>query len=322
MNPALMLLDFVARGALKSPLLMLAAKSHLDAWNRHDVDALLKQIGDGSFDDPLTTVPLSGPALREHVAMLLQAFPDLRFELTAPVTVGANSVSAQFELCGTHDGDLPGQLGFDAVPPTGRKIQVPGSICIAFTGLNRISAVNVYYDQHALAAALDFQAYIMPHQMGDFDFGAWYRLNKGNRNPPEAIGMTWLLSKNREEFDSATSVVKEMLEDFADKPGFVTGIIGAKSPDAHGESAGFTLTAWENLEAMDQILADPGHQVIVQKFMREGYTYATHSRVYKLERSKPVMVACSACAKKNNAYNKTGVCSACGASLPEPPRYW
>lgn len=322
MNPLLMLLDFFGRGALKSPLLMLAAKKHLDAWNRHDAEAVVRQIGDGSFEDPLSEGSLTGSALREHVDMLMSVFPDLRFDLTAPVTVGANTVSARFQLCGTHEGPLPGQLGFEAVPPTGRKVRVPGSISLSFTGLKKICTVSVTYDQQALARELDFQAYIMPHRMGDFDFGAYYRLNRGNRNPPEAIGMTWLLSKNREEFDSATTIVKEMLEGFAEKPGFVTGIIGAKSPDEHGESAGFTLTAWENLEAMDQILADPAHQEIVQRFMREGYTYATHSRVYKLERTKPVMVACSACEKKNNAYNKTGKCSACGESLPEAPRYW
>lgn len=321
MNPITTLLGFLGRGVLKSPALMLKANAHLQAWNDHDVGAVVQQIGGGHYSDPATTEPLTGEPLREHVAMLMGVFSDLRFELVEPVMVGADAVSAQFFLCGRNDGPLPGDLGFAEVPPTGKSIRLPGSIVFAFSS-GKIQSVTVYYDQQAFAIALGFQAYAMPHEMGDFDFGAWYRLNKGNRNPPEAIGMTWLMAQDPSEFDDATTVVKEMLEDFAEKPGFVTGIIGAQQPDGQGRSKGFTLTAWENLEAMDQILADPSHQEIVRRFMREGYTYATHSRVYTLERTKPVMVACTACSKKNNAYNKTGKCSACAEPLPEPPRYW
>ena len=80
---------------------------------------------------------------------------------------------------------------------------------------------------------------------------------------------------------------------------------------APGHSGGFTLSAWENIEALEaNLLPNADHENVVHQFMKEGVAYATHSRVYSLVRAKPVMMACEARGKRNNACRKPHTCSA------------
>lgn len=309
-------------GALfKGPRMLNWADAFLNAWNSHDIDAIVELTGSGSYCDPLSKAAINGEALRAHAQMLLTAFPDLHFELDSNLAAGNGLVSAAYVLHGTNTGELPGDLGFERITATGKSIQLQGSLMLEFDA-SGLPKVNNLFDQVAFAQAIGFQPFLVPQKMGDFDFGAYYRLNRGNRNPPQAIGITWLLADDPEQFIEAATVTREVLESLAESPGFVTGIIGAKMPDEAGVSAGFTVSAWESVEAMDQILANPEHQEVVKKFMKQGLAVGTHSRVYQLVREKPVMLACKSCGKKNNAYKKTHVCSACGADLPPAPRYW
>lgn len=195
-------------------------------WNAHDIDAILKLTGTGSYRDPITGTAIHGEALRKHAAMLFKAFPDLYFELE-------------------------------------------GNICAG------------------------------------------------------AIGLTWIRVKGgNEPFQHVATITRNALEHLSQKPGFVTGIVGAQLPGEDGEGYGFTISAWEKLEDMDQILANSVHKDVVHKFVKEKIAYATHSRVYQLVRAKPLMVACEACGRKNDAHNKTGKCSACGEILAAAPAYW
>ncbi len=311
----------IAGVLLKGPRMLTLADRYLDAWNRHDVDAILKLTSTGNYRDPLSRSQITGDALRAHADMLLRAFPDLQFELTSPLAAGDGIVSTRYTLHGTNAGDLPGDLGFESVTATGKRIALEGSLSIEFND-NGDPLVTNFFDQKAFGEAIGFQGFIIPQQMGDFDFGAFYRLNRGNEAPPGAIGMTWLLADDPDQFIEAATVTREVLEDLADGPGFVTGIIGAKLPNEQGISSGFTLSAWESLEDMDRILASDKHKQVVQKFMKAGLATGTHSRVYELVREKPVMIACKNCGKKNNAYKRHHLCSACKTELPPPPRYW
>ena len=175
-----------------------------------------------------------------------------------------------------------------------------------------------------LAEQLGFLALLMPRAQGDYQFGAYYRLSRGNVTPPEAIGMTWIeVHGGQAPFDEVAMLTNQVLESFSTKPGFVTGIIGARPPDATGRSGGFTLSAWENIEALEaNLLPNEDHQRVVHQFMKEGLAYGTHSRVYSLVRAKPMMIACTACGKKNNAHKTKPQCSACGADLEAAPAYW
>lgn len=231
-------------------------------------------------------------------------------------------MSARYRLLGTNDGELAGDMGFESLQPTGRKLALEGTIFIEFSAATGPRIHNHFF-QRELAAALNFQNLLMPRYMGDYDFGGFFRLKRDNFTPPEALGITWLqLTKGEEEFQYAARLTREALEDFSKAPGFVTGIIGARGADKNGESFGFTLSAWENVEAMDYILESPVHKDVVRRFMKEGLAYGTHSRVYRLERTKPVMIACPQCGKKNNAHKKNRQCSACRTDLLPAPAHW
>jgi predicted ester cyclase/heme-degrading monooxygenase HmoA len=311
-------LRLLAGALLRGPGRLAAADRYLRDWNQHAVDALARF----PYQDPLTGETIEGEALRAHAAMLLKAFPDLRFELDGPLTAGESSVAARYVLHATHNGPLPGRIGFSEIAATGRRIALPGALFIEFSGA-RIQRVINRFDQVALGEALGFQALILPQQMGDYGFGGFYRLNRGNSAPPEAIGTTWITVKGGEApFEHVATITKNALEHLSEQKGFITGIVGARLPDADGEGYGFTVSAWESLADMDQILPDEAHRDVVQQFMKENVAYATHSRVYQLVRTKPVMIACEACGKKNNAHNKTGRCSRCEAELESAPPYW
>lgn len=322
MTKFLIFLRLLVSVIFRGPSRLTRADNYLNAWNNHDVEAILSMTGQGSYEDPLTETSLSGEQLRAHIEMLFKAFPDLRFELDGEISAGQDAVAARYVLHATHTGELPGDIGIDTIDPTGKTIALPGTIFFEFT-LGKAFNVHNLFDQKALADELGFQGFILPQQMGDYSFGAFYRLNRGSKAPPEAIGLTWIRTKGGDKpFQHVADITNDALESLSKLPGFVTGIVGARLPDDKGEGYGFTISAWETLEAIDSIRPDPAHQEVVRQFMKEKVAYGTHSRVYQLVRTKPLMIACEACGKKNNAHNKSGKCSACGDTLDEAPAYW
>lgn len=308
-------------GLLCLPWRLVRARRLLAAWNAHDAAAIEAWVGAGTYQDPLSRKPLNGAALRAHAGALFTAFPDLRLVVDGPLTLGAGAMALRYTLDGQHLGPLPGGLGIERVDATGKALRLPASLFLVF-GAEGVQVHN-HFDLEALANQLGFLALLMPRAQGDYQFGAFYRLSRGNRTPPEAIGLTWLEVRGEDQFEPAARVTNAVLESFADRPGFVSGIIGARPPDAQGHSSGFTLSAWESLEALEaNLLPNEDHRQVVHRFMKAGLAYATHSRVYQLVRAKPVMMACLACGKKNNAHRQPHVCSACGAELGEAPAHW
>lgn len=299
------------------------AQAYLQAWNEHAPEKIAAMTGAGSYRDPMSKVAVSGDALAAHARMLIKAFPDLSFELGDAISVGHGVVAAQYMLCGTNSGDMPGAFGIETVQATGRRIILPGTIFFRFSDDGSVQVSN-HFDLQTLAEQLEYVSVLMPLTMAQYQFGVFYRLNKGKVAPPEAIGITWLQVRGGQvPFDESALITNKVINSFADKPGFISGMIGAYPPNEQGDSGGFTLSAWETIEALEaNLLPNPDHQQVVHKFMKEGLAYGTHSRVYQLVRAKPVMIACLNCGKKNNAYKKERVCSQCGTALAEAPAYW
>lgn len=322
MNPLPILLSLL-RGLMQSPSTLRTAERLLGAWNAHDANAVVDLIGAGTYQDPLSKGALTGSALKTHVAALVRGFPDLSLTLDGAITVGRDAVSARYTLSGTHTGPLPGGLGIAEVSATNKRLSLPATLFLQRLPGGGLQVDN-HFDSDTLAGQLGFYALLMPRTQGDYQFGAYYRLNRGNATPPEAVGMTWIEVRGGDvPFEHVATITNNVLESFADRPGFVTGIIGARPPDDTGHSGGFTLSAWENIEALEaNLLPNADHKNVVHQFMKEGVAYATHSRVYSLVRAKPVMMACEACGKKNNAYRKPHTCSACGEPLGPAPIHW
>jgi len=86
------------------------AAEWIDAWNRHDLDAILVHYAEAvEFTSPfvvrllddLTGTVRGKAALREYFARGLGAYPDLRFELLQ-VLVGVNSVTVYYRSVGNR----------------------------------------------------------------------------------------------------------------------------------------------------------------------------------------------------------------------------
>jgi ketosteroid isomerase-like protein len=82
----------------------------VDAWNRHDLDAILSHYAGGvEFTSPFVVRLLGDPtgtvrgkaALRDYFARGLAAYPDLRFELLQ-VLVGVQSVTVYYRSVGNR----------------------------------------------------------------------------------------------------------------------------------------------------------------------------------------------------------------------------
>lgn len=307
---------------LRSPALLVRANRLFKAINTHDVQAVAECIGDGSFFDPLLDEPVSGKAaVGEHLRVLLKAFPDFKVE-PDHISVGQRSVSASVTVSGTNLGPIPGKLGFDEVPATGKRISIPACIVLE-SNRGRLHA-KIVFDSKAFGEALGFQVFIVPQRIDNYQFGVWYRMKGTSKGFPQAAAVTTLTVRDPAlYYDSdLPQFVTGVVQSIASKPGCVSVLTGLHEPDENGELWSFTLSLWDSLEATEQVLADEQHKKAVGMFMKEQLGYATASRVFSLQRAKPMMVACPQCGKKNNAHKPDHVCSACGTTLPPAPELW
>ncbi len=220
-------------GLMRAPRTLGFAESFLAAWNAHDADKVAAMVGSGHYADPLSKGHQRAETLRDHAQTLFSAFPDLSFELDGPITVGDQAVAARYTLKGTNTGALPGGLGIERVEPTGKRILLEATIFLRFKSDGAVEVDNSF-DLETLAEQLGFYALLMPRTQGHYQFGAFYRLNKGNVQPPEAIGITWLQLRDPDQFENAARITNAVAESFSDRPGFVTGIVGARPPDENG----------------------------------------------------------------------------------------
>lgn len=124
-------------------------REHMESENRHEFDVTL-----GTFGHPRYEIVATGDVYdgAEEVAGYYrssrEAFPDQRNE-NAALHVGEDLVVAEFDLLGTHEGELKG------VAPTGRSFRC--RMCALFLfepGTDRIVCERVYFDQATIAQQL------------------------------------------------------------------------------------------------------------------------------------------------------------------------
>src|SRR4030095_14508532 len=86
-------------------------RRYIDAWNRHDVDAILDNVTDDFiYDERPATMdrPLQGRrAFRAYLERPFTAFPDLRIEVTS-CEAGSTLAVSESIMRGTHLGSLGG----------------------------------------------------------------------------------------------------------------------------------------------------------------------------------------------------------------------
>jgi steroid delta-isomerase-like uncharacterized protein len=131
-----------------------AIAAYGDAWNRHDVDAILAMHTEDSVFENHTSGgrAVGRDAIREIVQGVFAAFPDIRFD--ARRTYVRDGVVTQ-EWTATGTLAIPYTKGGATVQPTGNKVSWNGVDVIPFAG-NLVARKDVYVDSMGFLQALGF----------------------------------------------------------------------------------------------------------------------------------------------------------------------
>ena len=126
---------------------MAAIDSYNDAWNRHDLDAIVAQHApDMVFENHTAGERAEGDEVREHIARIFDAWPDIAFEARR-LYVREDLVVQEWTASATHTKEL--RRGDLVAPPSGRRIEWKGLDVIPFEdGL--IKRKDVYSDSVAI----------------------------------------------------------------------------------------------------------------------------------------------------------------------------
>ena len=126
-----------------------------EAWNRHDVEAILAMHTDDSVFENHTSggKAVGKPAIREILKGVFATFPDIRFDARR-VYVRDGVVTQEWTATGTLA--IPYTSGGITVQPTGRKISWNGVDVIPFDG-QLIARKDVYVDSMNFLRALGFK---------------------------------------------------------------------------------------------------------------------------------------------------------------------
>jgi predicted ester cyclase len=131
-----------------------AYDGYKEAWNRHDVNALMGYFGStGSLSSPgAGPDPLSGPALESWLRALFVGIPDFHVEVTSLDLVGEHKVVDQWVISGTWTQPFPsGPL--KGAKPTGKPFKVPGAGFYDWRNGRIVKGVN-YLDNMSFLAQI------------------------------------------------------------------------------------------------------------------------------------------------------------------------
>jgi steroid delta-isomerase-like uncharacterized protein len=111
-----------------------------ELWNKGNLDAAEECFTpDFVSHDPASPEEIRGPeGFKQNVAGVRAAFPDFRMEIVDQVAEGEKVVT-RYVTTGTHQGELAG------IPPTGKRVEVPGMGIDYFRG-GKICESWEYYD--------------------------------------------------------------------------------------------------------------------------------------------------------------------------------
>jgi steroid delta-isomerase-like uncharacterized protein len=114
-----------------------------DAWNRHDVDAIVAMHApDMVFENHTAGERAEGDPVREHIAAIFAGWPDIAFE-TRRLYVRDDLVVQEWTASATHNREL--SRGDLVAPASGKRIEWNGMDVIPFEdGL--VKRKDVYSD--------------------------------------------------------------------------------------------------------------------------------------------------------------------------------
>jgi len=126
-----------------------------DAWNAHDVDAIMSMHApDMVFENHTAGETAEGGAVRAHVASIFETWPDIAFE-TDRLYVRDGLVVQEWTATATHGSTM--RRGGLTAAPTGRTVQWRGADVIPFeNGL--VKRKDVYSDSMTILRQLGLLA--------------------------------------------------------------------------------------------------------------------------------------------------------------------
>jgi steroid delta-isomerase-like uncharacterized protein len=129
------------------------SRRYLDAWNRHDADAIVAIYAEGgTYHTPRLDHVLKGQAIADWAKSVWAAYPDMRLEEISRGDTGGGLVASQLVLHGTHTGPF-----MDGTPPTGRTVAYPIATFTQVEG-DKIRSEHVYLDRQTVAEQLGLKA--------------------------------------------------------------------------------------------------------------------------------------------------------------------
>jgi heme-degrading monooxygenase HmoA len=277
-----------------------------DAWNRHDAAAVVGSFGAGGlYADPLTRVEVGGDSLSEHVQGVLEVIGDLHITVDSTI-LDDTAAAVEWTVEGTWDGKLGPLTASDTV------VRFDGSDVLHVES-DHLRRVRRSFDEYAVADALGLQTIVEPFGDGDLTFGHSMR-SWVSKEKPGALGMTWLLARDEAEKLAIRARARDIIDHFREVPGFigiVTGFAGLH---------GFTLTAWENEEALRSGTHSGAHSEAMHAFRVNDLSGGVFTSVWEPVRLNRMWLRCPL-GHPNDATRADGRCEICEQPLPAPEPY-
>jgi steroid delta-isomerase-like uncharacterized protein len=129
--------------AAEQPQLRETIDRYNDAWNRHDVEAIVAMHApDMVFENHTAGERAEGPDVRAHIARIFEAWPDIAFD-TRRLYVREDLVVQEWTASATHTKEM--RRGDLVAPPSGERVAWEGLDVIPFEdGL--VKRKDVYSD--------------------------------------------------------------------------------------------------------------------------------------------------------------------------------
>jgi steroid delta-isomerase-like uncharacterized protein len=280
--------------------------SFYDAWNRHDVAAIVEPFAaDGLFADPLTRIDVHGDSLTAHVQSVIDVIRDLHITVRRAISDG-DAAAVVWTIEGVWDGKL-GPLNASET-----RVRFEGTDVFGFED-GRLRRLRRSFDQLAVADALRLQTIVEPFSEGATTFGHSLR-SWVSKEKPGALGMTWILARDETEKLAIRARARDIVNHFREVPGFigiVTGFAGLH---------GFTLTAWESEEALRVATHSGAHREVMHAFREGGLSGGVFTSVWAPIRLNRMWSRCPF-GHLNDATRADGKCEVCGEPLPPAQPY-
>lgn len=273
---------------------------YLDAWNSRRPDLIASAFAsEGTYSSPAADGELVGDEIAEHARSVFATFPDLSFEIVTEMEVDHRSIAVRWRMRGTNAGPLFGG------PPLRNKVDLPGAEFIQIEG-DQIRSVVRYFDQKTMLEQMGLVLNAMPaHTTGPVSFGSGIRVSSGIRTQPGAFGITVLHARSDKEISEVSSLGQQVAAELLGMRGFI-GFLGL----TFGHLM-FTVTAWEDIEAVTQILGPGAHREAVKWFFQEDVTEGGMLSVWRPERIR-MMARCADCRWVSELEKNDATCERCG----------